>query len=145
MFLVECNGSNIFNLSYLGMLLLKAAWRYKRDGGFFFFHPFFLSCTRISFFHPVAKYPTICVTCKVFIKGNVKPCSGNRSFCRSIPKVKPLNQCSVIFPKPLLSRWKRKENRASKTKGQLCGGGTALGSAPGSATALLANLGQVSR
>lgn len=49
MFLVECNGSNIFNLSYLGMLLLEAACRYKGDifsfpAWAFFFLPHFGSC-----------------------------------------------------------------------------------------------------
>lgn len=107
------------------MLLLKAAWRYKRDGFGFFFHPFFLSCMRIFFFRPVARYPNICVTCKAFIKGKVKLCSGNGSFCRSVPKVKPLNQRSVILPKPLLSCRGRNENCTSKTTGRLCSEGSA--------------------
>ena len=47
----------------------------------------------------------------------MKLCSGNRSFCRSIPKVKPLNQLSAIFPKPLLSCWKRNENCTSRKEG----------------------------
>lgn len=70
----------------------------------------------------------------MFIKGNVKLCSGNRSFCRSIPKVKPLNQCGVIHPKPLLSCWKRNGNCTSKGRGQPRGEGSSgmdLGSAPG--------------
>lgn len=70
----------------------------------------------------------------MFIKGNVKLCSGNRSFCRSIPKVKPLNQCGVIHPKPLLSCWKRNGNCTSKGRGQPHGEGSSgmdLGSAPG--------------
>lgn len=57
MFLVECNGSNIFNLSYLGMLLLEAACRYKGD--------VFSSPAWDSFFcilaHVVATYVHACV------------------------------------------------------------------------------------
>lgn len=53
----------------------------------------------------------------MFIKGKVKPCSGNRSFCRSIPKVKPLNQHSVIFPKPLLSCWRGRRIAPAESKG----------------------------
>lgn len=39
---------------------------------------------------------------------------------RSIPKVKALNQCGVIFPKPLLSCWKRNEDCTGRKRGQLC-------------------------
>lgn len=60
----------------------------------------------------------------MFIKGNVKLCSGNRSFCRSVPKVKPLNQCGVIHPKPLLSCWKRNGNCTGKGEGQPRGEGS---------------------
>lgn len=71
----------------------------------------------------------------MFIKGNVKLCSGNRSFCRSIPKVKPLNQCGVSHPKPLLSCWKRNGNCTSTGRGQPRSEGSSgmdLGSAPAS-------------
>jgi len=94
-------------------------------GFFFFILSFSLAC--VFFFQPVARYPDLRVTCQVFIKGNVKRRSGNRSFCRSIPKVKALNQRSVIFPKPLLSCWKRREDCTSEEEGQLCGEGSTWG------------------